>query len=134
MSDAMLSSTDWPGKRLGLPESGPRSIARVGVRLAAFAIDWALAYVIAMAFFEGDGLVMMSIYAVMQITMIATAGGSIGHLIMRMRVVRLDGRYNGVLRPALRTLLICVVIPAVIWDSDQRGMHDRLAGTVLVRV
>ncbi|WP_435415141.1 RDD family protein [Ruicaihuangia caeni] len=134
MSDAMLSSTDWPGKRLGLPESGPRSIARVGVRLAAFAIDWALAYVIAMAFFEGDGLVMMSIYAVMQIAMIATAGGSIGHLIMRMRVVRLDGRYNGVLRPALRTLLICVVIPAVIWDSDQRGMHDRLAGTVLVRV
>ncbi|XCJ83878.1 RDD family protein [Ruicaihuangia caeni] len=130
----MLSSTDWPGKRLGLPESGPRSIARVGVRLAAFAIDWALAYVIAMAFFEGDGLVMMSIYAVMQIAMIATAGGSIGHLIMRMRVVRLDGRYNGVLRPALRTLLICVVIPAVIWDSDQRGMHDRLAGTVLVRV
>ncbi|MDI2098008.1 RDD family protein [Klugiella sp. YN-L-19] len=130
----MLSSTDWPGKRLGLPESGSRSIARVGVRLAAFAIDWALAYVIAMAFFEGDGFVMMSIYAVMQIAMIATAGGSIGHLIMRMRVVRLDGRYNGVLRPALRTLLICVVIPAVIWDSDQRGMHDRLAGTVLVRV
>jgi len=25
------------------------------------------------------------------------------------------------------------VIPALIWDLDQRGMHDRLVGTVLVR-
>jgi hypothetical protein len=30
-------------------------------------------------------------------------------------------------------VLLCIVIPAVIWDSDQRGMHDRLSGTVLVR-
>jgi len=33
----------------------------------------------------------------------------------------------------IRTVLLCLFIPAVIWDRDQRGMHDRLAGTVLVR-
>jgi uncharacterized RDD family membrane protein YckC len=26
-----------------------------------------------------------------------------------------------------------LVIPAVIWDRDGRGMHDRLLGTVVVR-
>ena len=25
-----------------------------------------------------------------------------------------------------------LVIPAVIWDADQRGLHDKAAGTVLV--
>jgi len=27
-----------------------------------------------------------------------------------------------------------VVIPAVVWDRDIRGFHDKLAGTVLVRI
>jgi hypothetical protein len=26
-----------------------------------------------------------------------------------------------------------LIIPAVIWDGDQRGLHDKIAGTVLVR-
>jgi len=33
----------------------------------------------------------------------------------------------------LRTLLICLVIPAVIWDRDGRGLQDRAAGTVVVK-
>ena len=45
---------EWPGQRLGLPESGPRSIARFGRRVAALFIDWAIAWVIAAAFFA-DG-------------------------------------------------------------------------------
>ncbi|HEY5230049.1 MAG TPA: RDD family protein, partial [Galbitalea sp.] len=30
-------------------------------------------------------------------------------------------------------ILLMVVIPAVIFDRDQRGLHDKIAGTVLVR-
>ena len=26
-----------------------------------------------------------------------------------------------------------IVIPALVWDSDQRGFHDKVAGTVLIR-
>jgi hypothetical protein len=48
-------------------------------------------------------------------------------------VVPLTGGYLGLWRPFARTALLCVVIPAVIWDRDQRGLHDRLIGTVLVR-
>ncbi len=62
-----------------------------------------------------------------------TANGSVGHLVLGMRVVPIAGGYLGVWRPFVRTILLCLVIPAVIWDKDQRGMHDRLIATVLVR-
>ena len=34
----------------------------------------------------------------------------------------------------LRTALLCLAVPALIWDRDGRGLHDRLARTVQVRV
>jgi uncharacterized RDD family membrane protein YckC len=34
---------------------------------------------------------------------------------------------------AIRTALLCLAVPALIFDSDSRGLHDRVAGTVLVR-
>jgi len=33
----------------------------------------------------------------------------------------------------VRTLLLGLVIPAVVTDDDGRGLHDRAAGTVVVR-
>ena len=123
----------WPGQRLGLPESGPRSVGRFGRRLAALAIDWATAVVISIAFFNYDSIATLGVFAVAQIVLLLTANGSIGHLLLGMRVVPVAGGYLGWWRPFTRTLLLCLVIPAVIWDRDQRGMHDRLSGTVLVR-
>ena len=61
------------------------------------------------------------------------AGGSAGQLAYGLRVVRLDGQPIGLLRAALRTLLLCLLIPALIWDRDGRGLHDKAAGTVVVR-
>ncbi|MDQ1597583.1 MAG: hypothetical protein QOI70_1007, partial [Microbacteriaceae bacterium] len=57
----------------------------------------------------------------------------IGHLLLGMRVVPVAGGWIGPWRPIVRTLLLSIIIPAVIWDRDKRGMHDRAAGTVLVR-
>jgi uncharacterized RDD family membrane protein YckC len=34
---------------------------------------------------------------------------------------------------AIRAQLICLVIPAVIYDRDRRGLHDKAADTVVVR-
>ena len=124
---------DWPGKRLGLPESGARSIARPGRRIAALCLDWALAVLISVAFFGYDPFATLAIFAATQVVFLLTVSGSVGHLALGMRVVPAAGGYLGVWRPFVRTLLLCLVIPAVIWDRDQRGMHDRLAGTVLVR-
>lgn len=125
---------DWPGRRLGLPETGPRSIARVGRRLVALAIDWALAVVVSIAFFDYEAFATLAVFAVAQIVFLLTVNGSVGHLLLRMRVVPVTGGYLGLWRPFVRTILLCLVIPAVIWDADQRGLHDKAAGTMLVRV
>jgi uncharacterized RDD family membrane protein YckC len=124
---------DWPGKRLGLPESGPKSIARPGRRIAALCLDWALAVLLSVGFFAYDPFATLAIFAAAQIVFLLTVSGSVGHLALGMRVVPMAGGYLGAWRPFVRTLLLCLVIPAVIWDRDQRGLHDRLAGTVLVR-
>lgn len=133
MATGGTAANRWPGERLGLPEHGRRSIARLGRRLAALAIDWGLSVLVSVAFFRYDPWATMAVYAVTQIVFLATAGGSIGHYMLGMRVVPVAGGWIGVWRPVVRTLLICLVIPAVIWDTDQRGLHDRGAGTVLIR-
>ena len=141
MTDAVNS---YPGERLGLPESGSTSIARVGRRIGALLIDYVAASIIATGFFGYDqfalpteaGLTMfapMIIFAVLQILFIPTLGGSPGHRILGMRVVRYGGGWIGLWRPVVRTLLLVLVLPAVIWDADQRGLHDKAAGTILIR-
>jgi hypothetical protein len=126
-------STEWPGKRLGLPESGPRSIARLGRRILALLIDWGAAVLLSIAFFAYEAWATLAIFAVTQIVFLVTVNASIGHLLLGIRAVPVAGGYLGLWRPIVRTALLCLVIPAAIWDRDQRGVHDRVAGTVLVR-
>ncbi|MBX3099938.1 MAG: RDD family protein [Salinibacterium sp.] len=133
MPSTPTPSRDWPGKRLGLPENGPRSIARPGRRLIALALDWGIAILISVAFFSYEAWATLAIFAVAQVVFLLTANGSVGHLVLGMRVVPVAGGYLGLWRPFARTILLCLVIPAVIWDRDQRGMHDRWPATVLVR-
>jgi uncharacterized RDD family membrane protein YckC len=132
-----LEPSRWPGERLGLPDTGPGSVGRLGRRIAALAIDWAAAMLIALLFARYDSLVYswvtLGIFALMQILFIPTIGGSVGHRLVGMRVVPLVGGWVGPWRPVVRTLLLVIVLPALIWDSDQRGFHDKVAGTVLIR-
>lgn len=122
----------WPGERLGLPEHGPRSIGRPGRRIGAIVVDWGLSVLVSVAFFSYDALATLLVFAITQFAFVTLVNGSIGHLVFRMRVVPLAGGWIGAWRPLVRTLLLCLVIPAVIWDRDQRGLHDKAAGTVLV--
>jgi uncharacterized RDD family membrane protein YckC len=129
----------WPGERFGLPDDGPRSIARFGRRLAAIAIDWAISYGLSWLLFRqkdgtADPWITLAVFAVLTLLFELFFNASIGHLALRMRVVPIRGGSLAPWRPLVRSVLLCLAIPALIWDRDQRGLHDRLAGTVLVRV
>lgn len=123
----------YPGARLGFPASGSGSIARPGRRIAALAIDWACAVVVSIAFFAYDSLATLAVFAAVQLLFLPTLGGSPGHRLLGMRLQLVGGGWVGLWRPVVRTALLCLVIPAVIWDPDQRGLHDKAAGTVLLR-
>lgn len=127
------STQDYPGERLGLPEDGRGSIAKLGRRVGAICVDWACAVVISIAFFDYDPIATALVFVVVQALFIPTIGGSPGHRLFGMRIQRVAGGWTGLWRPMLRSVLLVLVIPAVIWDADNRGLHDRISGTVLVR-
>lgn len=129
----------WPGERLGLPESGPRSIGRLGRRILALCIDWAIATLISVAFFsvgpwQTNPWITLGLFAAEQFVFLLIVNGSVGHLILGMRVVPVVPARLGLWRPLVRTILLCLAVPALVWDRDQRGLHDRFVGTALVRV
>jgi len=132
MPDQPASPSDWPGRRLGLPESGPRSVGRLGRRIGAFLIDSAVAAAVAFVFFDYDRWAVLAVFAVLQVVVILLFNGGIGHLVVGLRVVPDKGGRLKFWQPFVRTVLLLLLIPAIIWDRDQRGMHDRLAGTILV--
>lgn len=124
----------YPGARLGLPEAGPGSIARAGRRILAICIDWVIALVISNFAFGGNQWATLAVFAVEQILLIGTLGYSIGHRVAGIHVVRLGGAPAGPLAALVRTILLCLVIPAVVFDPDQRGIHDRAMNTILIRM
>ncbi|SMH37826.1 RDD family protein [Rathayibacter oskolensis] len=130
---ADVGPSSWPGERLGLPEHGRMSVGRVGRRFAALAVDLAVAALLSLAFFDYDRWASLVLFIVLQAVFIPTIGGSVGHRLLGMRVVRLGGGWVGVWRPLVRSVMLAVLVPALVWDSDQRGFHDKVAGTVLVR-
>jgi len=131
---ATRAPDDYPGRRLGLPESGPGSVARFGRRLLALFIDWGVALLISRGLLHGNEWATLAVFTVEQVVLVATLGASIGHLLLRLRVVRLDGSAAGPLRALGRAVLLALAVPPLIWDRDQRGLHDRFMGTVLRRV
>ncbi|MBT2567044.1 RDD family protein [Arthrobacter sp. ISL-85] len=123
----------YPGERLGLPESGPGSIARAGRRIVAICIDWGIALLISNFAFGGDSWATLAVFAIEQILLVGTLGYSIGHRIMGIAVIRPGGGTPGPLAGLVRAVLLCLVIPAVIFDPDQRGLHDKARNTLLIR-
>jgi uncharacterized RDD family membrane protein YckC len=129
----------YRGEQLGLPEEGPNSIARPGRRIAALAVDWALCLLIAYGLITDNYnraaqvWAPLILFALMVLTL-GTVGLTPGKRLFGLRVVALNtGRVNP-WRAVLRTVLLFLALPPLIWDRDGRGLHDRLAGTVEVRI
>lgn len=129
----------YRGKRLGLPEEGPGSVAPLGRRFGAIFIDWVLCLVIAYGLIaRGDqqaaGNWALLVFLVMSFLTVGTLGFTPGKRLLRLRVVSEGGGRLGLGRVLVRTVLLVVVIPALIWDRDGRGLHDRLSRSVQVRL
>lgn len=129
----------YPGQRLGLPQQGPGSVARFGRRLGAVAIDWLSCQLIAFGLITGGewtaaGNWTLAVFAVLAVLTVGTVGFTPGKRILGLRVVAEDGGRLGFPRVLLRTALLLLFVPALIWDRDGRGLHDRLARAIQVRI
>ncbi|MEU3197008.1 MULTISPECIES: RDD family protein [Streptomyces] len=130
----------YRGEQLGLPEDGPGSIARPGRRLGALAVDWGLCMLIAYGLItEGydprtTGNWALLVFLALSALTVGTVGFTPGKRLFGLRVVTLGTGRVQPLRGLVRSALLCLAVPALIWDRDGRGLHDRLARTVEVRV
>ena len=143
-SQAPLGEQLYAGQRLGLPEDGPRSVASWGRRVAALFVDWIASSLVAMALFgyqfdatAGEqGWVALApalVFVVESTVLIPLVGGSFGQALLRIGVVRVQGSPVNFLQAALRSLLILLVIPPLVFNRDNRGLHDLAVGTITLR-
>jgi uncharacterized RDD family membrane protein YckC len=136
------SATDpYPGERLGLPEDGPGSVAGWGRRILALVVDWVASMLVAATFIGGavwsaqgaQQWLTMGVFLLEASVLTPLLGGSFGQLVTRIAVTRLDGKQLNLLLAVLRTVLICLVVPPLVFNRDQRGLHDMAAGTVTIK-
>ena len=123
----------WPGDELGLPASGPGSLAPWSRRLLALFIDWGIASLISATWFAFDTWVTLSIFVLMHVGLVGLLGVSIGKRLVRIQVVR-GHRAPGPLWALVRVLLLLLVVPALVVSTDGRAAHDRIAGTLQLRM
>jgi uncharacterized RDD family membrane protein YckC len=75
----------------------------------------------------------LGIFVAERIIFTALTGASLGQRLAGYAVVRLDNRPIGLLGAVIRTFLLALFVPVLLTGRDGRGLHDRAAGTVLVR-
>lgn len=125
----------YKGQRLGLPESGPGAVAGMGRRFVALLIDWLACVLIARLIdSEPNPALPLVIFFVEVSLFTALMGSSFGQRIVGIRVISLATGRLDPLRSVLRTALLCLVVPPLVFDRDQRGLHDKAANSVAVRM
>ena len=117
------------------------SYASVGRRLGALVIDWFASLGIALLVFRDFAygtpdsmLATTGVFYAEIVLFTFLISCSFGQRLLSMRVVNLYGGRLSLWRIMLRTLLILLVIPALVMDSDGRGLHDRIVGSRVIRV
>jgi uncharacterized RDD family membrane protein YckC len=108
-------------------------VAGFGPRILALVIDWLPCSVAAQLFTANPAFSALALFAAVTALSIAVAGRTPGHAVAGLRVALLDGRAPGVGPAVIRTVLLCLLLPPVVYDADGRGLHDRAAGTVVLR-
>ncbi len=131
----MNTPQTYRGQQIGLPESGPKSLATTGPRLGAFVVDVIVASLVAALFVQRlPGSWSLIPLAIDYIGGGLAAGRTLGMYLFGLRRVRVD-RVVPVdpIRLTIRTALLFLLVPALIFDRDGRGLHDRLTDTAVVR-
>ena len=114
----------------------------LGRRLAAITVDWLACYAIIAALSGGIGQmtpdrspIILAIFFGEVVILTALTGASLGQKIFGLCVVRFsDGGTITPVQALIRTFFLVLVVTAVTYDENGRGIHERISKTVLIRV
>ena len=112
--------------------------------MAALVVDWVASTLVVILLIgpagwledRASGFYVLGVFALESMLFTALLGGSFGKLVTRLRVVRDDGsgRPLDLLRCLVRAVLVCLVIPPLVFRPDGRGLHDMAVGSRTVRL
>ena len=110
-----------------------------GRRMLGVLIDWLMSYAIAIGFFvefgeSSMGAVVFLIFTAQYLLFAALGGATPGHRVVGLKIVRFsDGGMPTPLHALIRTGLLVLVLTAITFDHNGRGINERLSKTVLIR-
>ena len=112
--------------------------ASFGRRFLALLVDWVMCQGIASLITRhhtgAASFLPLGVFFVEVLFLTALTGSSAGQRLVGLRVVRIDGgSYVPPLRVFERTILLCLVFPALL-TKDGRGYHDWLSSTAVTKV
>lgn len=113
----------------------------MGRRLAGVSLDWLACYFIVVGFSGGFGakssarpMEVLALFIFEYALLVLLQGQSLGHRLMRLKVVSYSADTPLSLKQVfVRTLLLVLVVTAVTYDENGRGIHERLSGTATIR-
>ena len=137
-AEKMGADFGYRGERLGLPKEGPGSIAGPGRRIGALFVDgWLVSLVSFGMLAKGDpaeaNLWTLPLFFLVAVLLLSTTGTTLGKRLFSNPDSKVFRRET-IPQVLLRTLLLCLVVPPLVWDRDTRGLHDKAVGTVEVRI
>jgi uncharacterized RDD family membrane protein YckC len=122
------------------PPEGPQTPTLLR-RFGALLVDWVIAQLVVVLVLRVDttaggtaALAPLGVFALYTAVLVAfTGGATLGHRLFGLQVWQVrPGPFA--LQAVIRTLLLCLVLPAVLTSRDGRGFHDVWAGTRIVRL
>jgi uncharacterized RDD family membrane protein YckC len=140
----MTAPQTYRGEKIGLPSGGRGSLAPTGPRLLAFLVDAAASALIAALFVPHKagasfadrlpGSWSLIPFAVDYVVGVLVAGRTLGMYVTGLRLIRVSQDVAvDPLRILARTAMLCLFVPALVFDRDGRGLHDRFTDTAVVR-
>jgi uncharacterized RDD family membrane protein YckC len=123
------------GAALGLPATGPGSVAGFGVRAVAFVVDALVAAVVAAAVMQGipENWSLLS-FGLITVVSLVLVGRTPGQALLKLQLAHpRQGERVAIWRAVVRTALLMLLVPALVVDGDGRGLHDRLTRTAVIR-
>jgi uncharacterized RDD family membrane protein YckC len=124
------------GAALGLPRSGPGSLATFTRRAGAFALDVFAAALVAglVTAPQLPGNWSLLSFGLITVVFLVATGQTPGMRLLGLRLAHpRQGQRLALWRAVVRTALLMLLVPALVVDGDGRGLHDRLTDTAVVR-
>jgi uncharacterized RDD family membrane protein YckC len=125
-----------------VPADLPFETASWARRLLALIVDYAACWGVMLLIYGGSwfgsgsvpSIYLNLLFIAESSVLMALSGGSFGQLATRLRVVRVDGapRPLSLLMAVVRQVMICLVIPPLVFRPDGRGLHDMVARSATV--